>query len=157
MNDDDEFIIPELSSWAEHLREQEEQDPFCGYILENGKIKQVSWMEWAKWFGNHEKRRVDLTEFKEIGVRVSTVFLGIDHVFFPVNYGIKKAPVLFETMVFGGELDEFQWRYCTYGEAKRGHWEVVNAIKENRTPEITEGGMGFWGWFKEMFGEENSS
>lgn len=56
-------------------------------------------------------------------VQVSTVFLHID-----CNYGTGK-PELFETMVFGGEYDEHQWRYATWDEALKGHWEVVGKAK----------------------------
>lgn len=47
---------------------------------------------------------------------VSTVFLGCDH-----NWSGEGPPVLFETMVFGGPLDEEQVRYCTLAEARAGH------------------------------------
>jgi len=47
---------------------------------------------------------------------VSTVFMGLDHRFFG-----DGEPVLFETMIFGGPLDQEQYRYCTWAEAERGH------------------------------------
>ena len=49
------------------------------------------------------------------GVRVSTIFLGIDH-----SLG-GGPPLLFETMIFGGEHDQDQWRHATYDEAEKGH------------------------------------
>lgn len=54
---------------------------------------------------------------------VSTVWLGIDHGF---GYG---APILFETMVFGGEFDEWCLRYQTRAEALDGHRRVVAALQ----------------------------
>ena len=56
--------------------------------------------------------------------RVSTVFLAIDH-----NHARRGAPIVFETMVFGGPLDGDQWRYCTLDEAKEGHAEAVTKVK----------------------------
>lgn len=53
------------------------------------------------------------------GVHVSTVFLGLDHAMF------GGPPVLFETMIFGGEHDEYQERYQTYESAQEGHWRAV--------------------------------
>lgn len=50
------------------------------------------------------------------GVKVSTVHLVIDH-----GGGNPFGPVIFETMIFGGEHDEEQWRYRTLAEAKEGH------------------------------------
>ena len=58
------------------------------------------------------------------GVRVSTVFLGIDHGFKPGD-----KPVLFETMVFGGKHDQFQERYCTWDEAESGHKTALKMVK----------------------------
>ena len=52
-------------------------------------------------------------------IRVSTVFLGLDH-----GFGAEE-PVLFETMIFGGEYDEYCERYCTWDEAVEGHAKAV--------------------------------
>ena len=49
-------------------------------------------------------------------VSVSTVFL----------WG---HPLLFETMVFGGKLDQEQKRYSTWEEAERGHAAMVERVK----------------------------
>jgi len=58
---------------------------------------------------------------------VSTVFLGIDHGFSSVFGG---NPILFETMIFGGEHDGYQERYSTYEEAEAGHQRAVEMIFE---------------------------
>jgi hypothetical protein len=55
---------------------------------------------------------------------VSTVFLGLDH-----NWG-RGEPLLFETMIFGGPLDQDQWRYSTWDEAERGHEEVMTEARK---------------------------
>lgn len=63
----------------------------------------------------------------EIGQsRISTVFLSMDH-------GLggligDGTPVLFETMVFGGEHDDYQERYHTYDEAEEGHKRIVEMV-----------------------------
>jgi hypothetical protein len=56
------------------------------------------------------------------GVHVSTIFLGMNH-----QYG-DGPPLLFETMVFGGEFDQEQERYSTYEEAEAGHARWVAAV-----------------------------
>lgn len=61
---------------------------------------------------------------------VSTVFLGINHRL--VGDG---APLLFETMVFGGaEADEMEEVYCrrysTWDDAEAGHAEAIAWAKE---------------------------
>jgi len=78
-------------------------------------------LEWGRWFQKHDRKvKVD-----EVGdVKISTVFLGLDHQFNPGG-----LPLLFETMVFGGEHDQFQNRYTTWEEAERGHDEAVAMVK----------------------------
>lgn len=49
-------------------------------------------------------------------VRISTVFLFIDH-----GLDAGGPPVLFETMIFGGEYNEYQERYITIEDAEAGH------------------------------------
>ncbi len=80
-------------------------------------------IEWAQQFGKYS-RRVDQTSFFpdniDMEVRVSTVFLGIDH-----QYGEGK-PILWETMIFGGEHDEYQQRYHSEKDARIGHLAAFN-------------------------------
>lgn len=60
----------------------------------------------------------------EIGaVKVSTVFLGLDHA-----YG-DEPPVLFETLVFGGAHDQEQVRYSTWAAAEAGHATWVRRVE----------------------------
>ena len=63
------------------------------------------------------------------GQRVSTIFLQFDH-----NWGSNGKPVLFETMIFGGEYDQNMWRYCTWDEAKEGHDKIVHCLKHGINP-----------------------
>lgn len=58
------------------------------------------------------------------GVRVSTVFIGLDHRFGPE----PGPPLVFETMVFGGVLDQEWERYSTWDEAAAGHAALVAAV-----------------------------
>ena len=79
---------------------------------------------WAAWYElNPEARRVAESE-PAPGVRVSTVFLGINHSFHPDN-----EPQLFETMVFGGPLDQEQQRHATWAEAEAGHRAMVERVE----------------------------
>jgi hypothetical protein len=66
----------------------------------------------------------------EVGEQsVSTVFLGIDH-----SFSDDGPPIIFETMIFGGPFDEYQWRYATWDEAAAGHKRLVKALIEGRQP-----------------------
>ena len=62
-------------------------------------------------------------------MEVSTVFLGLDH-----NSYCGGPPAIFETMVFGGEYDEYQERYSTWDEAELGHKEIVERLKGGFAP-----------------------
>lgn len=70
-----------------------------------------------------DTRRVSATDLPG-GVRISTVFLGLDH-----GWG-DGPPVLYETMIFGGPMDQEQDRYCTRAQAAIGHEEWVAKAKK---------------------------
>lgn len=152
-----EFGIPEeLMPWIEHQREVEAKARSLDrlyYILVNGKIKHATMFEWAEWFGDGSKRRIDYTEFED-GSYVSTVFLGLDHNF-RFDKFLEHRPILFETMMFGGKFDQLQWRYSTLGEAKQGHYEIVSAVREDRNPNMEWGEEGFWSNFRKMFDDKD--
>jgi hypothetical protein len=78
---------------------------------------------WARFFENMTNRLVDYTEITS-QVRVSTVFLGLDH-----RFGGNGPPVIFETMIFGGELDGDTWRYSSWDDAKIGHKGAVRKAR----------------------------
>lgn len=95
------------------------------YILDGKELFEVSNItSWALQFEQAD-RVVEQTTLGE-GVRVSTVFLGLDH-----RFG-EGPPLLFETMVFGGERDGDQWRYSTWDEAAAGHEAVVDELTSPR-------------------------
>ncbi len=94
------------------------------YILEGHEpIECTDLMKWAKWFEKAD-RHVAKTVIGDI--KISTVFLGLNH-----SFG-DGPPVLFETMIFGGDLDEEMWRYSTWEEAETGHQEAVELVKESQ-------------------------
>ena len=92
------------------------------YILKDKKVIPVNdVLEWAKMFEKKDRRVAE----DNIGeVRISTVFLGLDH-----RIG-KGKPLIFETMIFEGELDQEMDRYSTYEEAEKGHKFMVKRVKE---------------------------
>ena len=93
------------------------------YILdENNKpVKATSIMEAADWMENNPERKAVKQEY--VGdVRISTVFLGLDHAW------ESDIPVLWETMIFGGEHDQYMDRYTSYEDALEGHQTALNLI-----------------------------
>jgi len=77
------------------------------------------WQTWAEWFANTEARIVARDDLPD-GVQVSTVFLGLDHNFFG-----RGAPVLWETMIFGGPHDQYQTRATSRADALDQHCEAL--------------------------------
>jgi len=78
-------------------------------------------MEWSTMLHTTD-RHVAVTMVDD--VRISTVFLGLDHAF------KEGEPLLFETMVFGGPLDQEMNRYTTWEEAERGHKVMVKKVED---------------------------
>ena len=60
------------------------------------------------------------------GVRVSTLFLGMD------NSDSDGPPLLFETIIAGGFLDQFRMRCTTYEEAEIMHRMVLSMVKREQ-------------------------
>jgi len=87
------------------------------YILKDGKpIAVDDVLEWALWFETAER----VVAKDDIGgAHISTIFLGIDY-----NFD-SGPPVLWETMIFGGEHDEYQERYTSEKDARAGHKRAV--------------------------------
>jgi hypothetical protein len=91
------------------------------YILKGHKAVPADLMTWARWLETTSRR---VAETKVGAARVSTVFLGLDH-----SFG-DGPPLLFETMVFGGPLDDEMERYTTWDEAEQGHARMVERVRE---------------------------
>ena len=93
------------------------------YILKDGvPVEEPDMSKWGYWFQTG-KRIVQQDDFDD--VRVSTVFLGMDH-----SFG-EREPVLWETMILGGEHDDYQDR-CS------GTWDDALAMHK-KALEICDG------------------
>ena len=93
------------------------------YVLSgHTPVRCISILAWAEERAKQDCR-VALTEYEDGKIRVSTVFLGIDH-----RFG-TGPPILFETMVFGGSSDGMQWRYSTWEKAEDMHWEMCARVE----------------------------
>lgn len=101
---------------------------FCGTYTLDGHtpVACPDIAKWGRWMESGD-RRVALTDLG--AVRISTVFLGVDH-----GYGPSREPILFETMAFvdGEPADAHAWgfaRYATWEEAEAGHARAVALCK----------------------------
>ncbi len=92
------------------------------YVLDGKTPKRVNnIIEWGEWFET-AKRHIAVDNIGD--VTISTVFLGIDHAFLD-----DAAPVLFETLVFGGDHDGEMERYHTWEEAEAGHARMLKLVR----------------------------
>lgn len=90
------------------------------YVLIDRKPVALSVQDSSQWRDGGWRVGLDTVE----GVKVSTVFLGLDH-----RFGDGGRPVLFETHVFGGAYDGCGDRYCTWEEAEAGHDKWVAKVQ----------------------------
>jgi hypothetical protein len=90
----------------------------------------VSVTEAAQWMEDNPKRKQIgfdiLLDENDKNISVSTVFLGLDHSW------NNKGLLLWETMIFGGEHDQYQERYSSYEDALEGHQRAIDLINQNK-------------------------
>lgn len=96
------------------------------YILDSSgsPVAEPDLQKWVLWFEKADKK----VAREEIGGSiVSTVFLGVNH-----NYKALGKPLLWETMIFGGSLDQAQDRCDGNREqAEAMHARMVDRVKLN--------------------------
>jgi hypothetical protein len=106
---------------------------FRYYVLdaEHNAVPAPSPEAWWEWFENTTNRIVDYTEVTS-ECHVSTVFTGLAMPNWSARSlaGGGSPPMLFETMIFGGPLDEYQWRYSSWDDAETGHKAAVRKARE---------------------------
>jgi hypothetical protein len=100
------------------------------YILDENKnpVRCDDHMERHKWNESlPEDQRTSLgckvDHWTNGKISVSTVFLSLDHGW------DSDVPIVFETMIFGGERDQECERYATWEEAKAGHDRIVAEVQ----------------------------
>jgi hypothetical protein len=94
------------------------------YKLDGREVVSATREEAMALFEDDTARRV--AETVRDGVRVSTVFLVLDHGF------LSEVPVVFETLVFGGPADGEMARCATYDEAEQMHEEMCKTAFRSR-------------------------
>ena len=80
-------------------------------------------LEWSLLFGDTDARQVAMTTVGDVDV--CTDWIGLDY-----GFGETPAPLVYETMVFGGDHDGELWRYPNRDAALAGHDQVVALVSE---------------------------
>jgi hypothetical protein len=82
-------------------------------------------LAWARWFESVDRHIAEDRYAQGDGtdVRVSTVFLGLNH-----NWG-DGPPILWETLVFNGPLDGEMNRYNSHAAAVKGHHAMCIRVR----------------------------
>ena len=96
------------------------------YILnESGEpVRCDDVLTWGKVYEAQRDLRIVGSDAVGDDIRVSTVFLGLDH-----RFGAPGEPVLWETMIFGGEHDGYCDRYTSREAAVNGHAAALAMVR----------------------------
>jgi hypothetical protein len=100
---------------------------FPYYILIGKRVFKTDingFMRWSRKRGGSASQTLALTRVSPT-VDISTIFICIDH----RHFG-EGRPIVFETLVFGGQLDGEMERYTTYGKALDGHERMVIRVRK---------------------------
>ncbi|HFH4040232.1 hypothetical protein C1I89_28140 [Achromobacter pulmonis] len=92
-------------------------------------------VEWSQWFATADRR---VAETWVDDVRISTVFLGLDH-----NHLPDGDPILFETEVYAWE------------NAEAGHAELVAMIQTEMAAESVQAGGAWDRVFKRLVADQS--
>ena len=90
--------------------------------------QEVSETEWSEMFRSQE-RFVKKTELTDLGVEISTVWIGI-------GWGLEEPPKIYETMIFEIADEDSDtrwmelgcWRWATREDALNGHDGIVSGV-----------------------------
>jgi hypothetical protein len=97
-------------------------DPYTYTLVDRQPVNCKNDDGWFVWFLDMNNRRIALDQIGDVSI--STVFCGIDH-----SYGTAPQPIVFETMISGGEHDGRQSRSASWEEAEAAHAEAMMLVR----------------------------
>jgi hypothetical protein len=97
------------------------------YILRDGEVvEEPDYDTWSAWFESAFKDVELVAESRVGGSTVSTRFLGLN-----MTLDQDAPPMVFETTVKGGWLDNRRERFSSLEEANAGHEAWVRRVEES--------------------------
>jgi len=111
--------------------------PFYFLTYEDVLIPCIGFDEYKKICDKYGyiRRQIQSTKINvnDTKINISTIFLTFchDNFSFSVPMQIKKRPLIYETMVFGGINDNYGERYYCINESKKRHEQIVDLCTKN--------------------------
>lgn len=119
MSDDDQPLFDRMTAWMAGTPPDLWTD-MSGMFYDRAGNE----ITMAQWALGRDDNRIALATIA--GVRISTVWLGINH-----NFLRLGPPVIFETMTFGPPpFNELHWRYATEAAAVAWHDQIVQTVRD---------------------------
>jgi len=78
-------------------------------------------IEWSQWMETADRR---VARDKIGDIVITTMFLGLDR-----NISRTSSPILFETIILGGNFDKHREQYHNWEEAEAGHQHWVEKVR----------------------------
>jgi hypothetical protein len=94
--------------------------------LEPDVLKWAMWYEYSHLSPGKDNRILGKDYIGD--AHVSTIFLGLDY----SHRRNPERPILWETMIFGGEHDQYMQRYDSKDAALAGHAIAVKMVQESQ-------------------------
>lgn len=126
MNDDTKACLMTEEELKEKIDNEMEQTSKYLYVLDGKKVvpcKRAG--DWSKLIQDGQARQVAVTHIGR-GCNVSTMFFGMQ----AFENDDKGNPLVFETMIFGGENDGYCDKHGTWEDAELGHIEAIKVAME---------------------------
>jgi hypothetical protein len=93
------------------------------YKLDGRRVVPAKNIEAAEMIDDVSKRIIEKTRIGDS--EISTVFL-------VVNHGWGEFPILFETMIFGGNRNSETYRCSTYAQAEAQHKMAIDLVRGDK-------------------------
>jgi hypothetical protein len=113
------------------LKKAANRSPYYIFDQKGRPVPARDVVQWANYFAECPEKRLLKCTRVGIGVKVSTVFAGVDQ-----DLLRRGLPLLWETMIFGGLHHHYCKRYATRKEALAGHAAALKIAGSNSQPAL---------------------
>jgi hypothetical protein len=106
------------------------------YVLMDDRVsvREVDGLSWAQWFLGAGDHRLVAVGFVA-GATISTQFIG-------VSFQVQGPPLLWQTIIIGGDRNGYQRSYASLEAARVGHQELIEQLKSAQAHRRANGKAG---------------